>query len=97
MKCSVCENAFIIPKDNIEYNDKKDAFENEVCKIIDGLTEEEIANNSNYIWFKLANNLALILRPNQIPKKCSIEYCLSFICDFCNHNNKICLPCKTKA
>jgi len=51
MKCSVCENAFIIPKDNTEYNDKKDAFENEMCKIIDGLKEEEIANNSNYIWF----------------------------------------------
>lgn len=23
MNCSVCENAFIIPKDNTEYNDKK--------------------------------------------------------------------------
>ena len=64
---------------------------------MDKLTEDEMTNKIHYFWNRSLSNEALILRPNQKPKKCISENCNSEICNFCYYkktNSKLCHGCK---
>jgi hypothetical protein len=95
MVCSVCKKNFIRSVDLTEYYKNKEEFDNTITKIIDSLTEEELAKRNDEIWDELLNFEALLLHPNFKPKKCSAETCNSLICKYCyDCKSKTCLECK---
>jgi len=96
MVCCVCKKTFIKSIDLTDYYAKKKEFDNNISRIIDSLTEEELSIKNDEIWDILLNHEALLLLPNYKPNKCDTENCNSLICNFCYKvkNYVICLECK---
>ena len=93
MNCSVCKNAFIISKTREEFMETKRRFEEKFSKIIDEMNEEEFSMNCNELWNKIMHKESLQLRANIFPKKCPIENCCEYICDFCYNCEYKCSGC----
>jgi hypothetical protein len=85
MKCSVCNNNFIVSRDQADYINKKAKMEEELCKFID----ENIDNGEEACWLRVFNSDALLLRPNQQLRFCSAEVCGAIICNYCFNKNKL--------
>jgi len=96
MVCGVCKKAFIKSFDLTDYYNKKRAFEDQVSKMIDTLTDKELEQKNDDIWDELLQFEAVLLSSENKPKKCSSENCTKHICRFCYNtkNNKICTDCK---
>ena len=84
MKCSVCNNIFIVTRDQAHYNKKKAKMDEELCKYID----ENIYKDEDACWKKVFNEEALLLKPNQQLRFCSAEICGAIICNYCYNTNK---------
>ena len=93
MRCSICTNEIIITKNETEYIEIKNAFENKVSQMIDDLSQTEFEQMVNTIWNILLNYEGLLLRANQTPYKCSVQQCHSLICIFCYRSQRKCKSC----
>lgn len=49
--------------------------------------------NEVCMWKKILQAEALLLQPNEKPKKCSNKFCTMIICKYCYKFNKFCLTC----
>lgn len=83
MACSICKRNFIRSIDLTEFYKNKREFEDEVSKVIDSLTEEELVKRQSEIWDELLTKEALLLHPNNKPKKCVTDGCEALICTYC--------------
>ena len=63
MVCSVCKRKFIRSIDLTEFYKNKREFEDEISKVIDSLTEEQLSTKSDEIWNELLTKEALLLHP----------------------------------
>ncbi len=92
MVCGVCKKNFTRSSDVADYYNKKRAFEDQMSKMIDTMTEEELNIKNQEIWNELLQFEALLLGPESKPKKCSNENCSNHICRNC-YNGKSCKIC----
>jgi len=98
MVCSVCKKNFIRSVDLTEFHKHKQAFEAEVSKAIDLLSDEQLAAKNDQIWDELLKYEAILLHPNYKPKKCAIDGCESLICTYCyvQKHKHMCSGCLKK-
>ena len=95
MVCSVCKRKFIRSIDLTEFYKNKQEFEDEISKVIDSLTEEQLSTKSDEIWNELLTKEALLLNPNNKPKKCVTDGCEALICSYCyiQKSKRLCSEC----
>jgi hypothetical protein len=93
MQCAVCKNKFITTKTQEEFTVKKSKSDEKLCDMIDEKTSKTVLNEL-CMWKKILQAEALLLQPDELPKKCSNKFCNAKICKYCyNKNNKFCLTC----
>jgi hypothetical protein len=84
MNCSVCNNPFMLSRNQEDYIKKKAKMDEQHCKYID----ENIEKDEQLCWIKVMNEEALLLKPNENPNYCPAEVCGAIICRYCYGNNK---------
>lgn len=90
MKCSVCEQNFIITVNEKDYYKKKEEMENELSEFIDKMIDKQ----EELCWKIVMQREALLIEPNQGPKRCS-KSCGAPLCAHCYRTYRCCLACKT--